>query len=260
MKVIQKAVNKTELIKYFYQVGIERGDVVEVHSSLKSLGFVVGGARTVIDALMAVVGDVGTIVMPLQSKDNSEPSSWRYPPIAVELYDQVREDTPPFHPLLSAIDHMGVVVATFRNYSQVVCSRHPSQAFIAWGANAKFITANQSLNFGLGINSPTKKLYSLNAKVLLIGVDYNRATGLHLGEYLSHQRSIKIDGAAVMINNQRQWLKYLELDLNSEDFIPVGHIMENNNLVKQVDIANGKIKCFALQIGVKLVIDYLVNR
>ena len=45
------------------QLGLTTGDAVEVHSSLSSFGYVDGGAATVVDALMGVIGESGTIVM-----------------------------------------------------------------------------------------------------------------------------------------------------------------------------------------------------
>ena len=39
-----------------------------VHTSLKRMGYVCGGAQTVIEALMEVVGEDGTIMMPNQSR------------------------------------------------------------------------------------------------------------------------------------------------------------------------------------------------
>ena len=45
------------------QLGLMRGDAVEVHSSLSSMGWVEGGADAVIEALMTVVGREGAIVM-----------------------------------------------------------------------------------------------------------------------------------------------------------------------------------------------------
>lgn len=45
------------------RLGLGRGDVVEVHSALSRLGWVQGGAAAVVDALMAVVGEEGTLVM-----------------------------------------------------------------------------------------------------------------------------------------------------------------------------------------------------
>ncbi len=49
------------------EVGLEKGDAVMVHTSLKRMGYVCGGAQTVIEALMEVVGKDGTIMMPTQS-------------------------------------------------------------------------------------------------------------------------------------------------------------------------------------------------
>lgn len=49
------------------EVGLEKGDAVMVHTSLKRMGYVCGGAQTVIEALMEVVGENGTIMMPTQS-------------------------------------------------------------------------------------------------------------------------------------------------------------------------------------------------
>ena len=45
------------------QLGLALGHAVEVHSSLSSFGWVEGGAATVVDALMNVVGEEGALVM-----------------------------------------------------------------------------------------------------------------------------------------------------------------------------------------------------
>ena len=46
------------------QLGVRPGDVLMLHSSLRSLGHVVGGAATVVDALLEVLGPSGTLVGP----------------------------------------------------------------------------------------------------------------------------------------------------------------------------------------------------
>lgn len=58
---------KEEIIQKLREVGLEKGDAVMVHTSLKRMGYVCGGAQTVIEALMEVVGENGTIMMPTQS-------------------------------------------------------------------------------------------------------------------------------------------------------------------------------------------------
>ena len=58
---------KEEIVQKIREVGLEKGDAVMVHTSLKRMGYICGGAQTVIAALMEVVGENGTIMMPIQS-------------------------------------------------------------------------------------------------------------------------------------------------------------------------------------------------
>ncbi len=57
-------------------LGIKAGDVLMVHSSLKSMGQVEGGAETVIAALRAVLGEEGTLMLPALSYATSCESSF----------------------------------------------------------------------------------------------------------------------------------------------------------------------------------------
>jgi aminoglycoside 3-N-acetyltransferase len=56
-------VTQAEIEEGLRFLGISRGDSIEVHSSLSSMGFVEGGAATVVDALMNIVGLDGAIVI-----------------------------------------------------------------------------------------------------------------------------------------------------------------------------------------------------
>ena len=62
-----RVITKDIIIKELTAIGLEKGDVVMVHTSLKSMGYVCGGAQAVIEALIEVVGENGTIMMPTQS-------------------------------------------------------------------------------------------------------------------------------------------------------------------------------------------------
>ena len=48
-------------------LGVAEGDVLLVHSSLSSIGWVCGGEITVIQALLQVLGDTGTLVIDRKS-------------------------------------------------------------------------------------------------------------------------------------------------------------------------------------------------
>src|SRR5947207_427105 len=57
-------VDRTQLEEGFRRLGIATGDLLEVHASLSSFGRVVGGAPTVVDTLMTVVGARGALLVP----------------------------------------------------------------------------------------------------------------------------------------------------------------------------------------------------
>ena len=63
-----RVILKEEIVQKLREVGLEKGDAVMVHTPAHILvGYVCGGAQTVIEALMEVVGENGTIMMPTQS-------------------------------------------------------------------------------------------------------------------------------------------------------------------------------------------------
>src|SRR5690606_2437493 len=66
------AATQESLVQDLHHAGIAAGDAVIVHSSMRSLGPVEGGADAVIDALLAAVGARGTVLMPVFS--NPSPS------------------------------------------------------------------------------------------------------------------------------------------------------------------------------------------
>lgn len=67
-------------------IGLDRGDAVEVHSSLRAFGWVEGGAATIVDALMRVIGPEGAMVMsayrvsgdiPLTPEEQARGITWK---------------------------------------------------------------------------------------------------------------------------------------------------------------------------------------
>ena len=57
-------VTKTDIKNALTELGIQKGDVMVVHSSLKSFGHVEGGADAVIDACLETLTPSGTLVFP----------------------------------------------------------------------------------------------------------------------------------------------------------------------------------------------------
>src|SRR5262245_20319987 len=58
------AVGHDALIRGFRDAGLKEGDVVLVHSAMRTIGRVEGGGPTVVAALLEVLGSRGTLVAP----------------------------------------------------------------------------------------------------------------------------------------------------------------------------------------------------
>ena len=61
---MSSVVTQKDLIQGFAKLGIQSGMALEVHSSLSSFGYVIGGAMTVVKALKQAVGKEGALIMP----------------------------------------------------------------------------------------------------------------------------------------------------------------------------------------------------
>ncbi len=107
-------------------LGIEAGMTLIMHSSLKSLGWVCGGPVTVIQALMDVVTPQGTIVVPTQSSEYSDPALWQHPPVPESWWQIIYDTMPAFDPRITPTSFMGIIVETFRAWPGVLRSNHPA--------------------------------------------------------------------------------------------------------------------------------------
>ena len=113
----------------FEALGIEKGMVLLVHSSLSAMGWVCGGPVAVIIALQEVLGETGTLVMPTHSTDLSEPSQWGNPPVPESWWQTIRETMPAYDPDLTPTRSMGKIAETFRKQKGVP-PQHASTEFV----------------------------------------------------------------------------------------------------------------------------------
>lgn len=249
---VTKEVLKDSLAK----LGVGSNQILEVHADLSAFDYVVGGARTVVDALLEIAGDSGTVLMPAMAFDNREPSTWRYTEVPAGLYREVRDAIPAY---TENSDRYGIgsVGENFRHRDGVVCSRHPSASFAAWGRYAKLLCNHQSLHFPLAQESPCARLYELKGYVLLLGCDFDRVTCMHLAEYRTDSRPIRIEGAAVEQDGMRTWEKYLDLQLDSSVFLQVKNSMLRKNMIRQTMLSNAVISFFPVAFAVDETAKYL---
>jgi len=187
------------------ELGVTAGMILEVHSSLSSLGWVCGGPVAVVQALLDVVTPTGTLVMPTHSGDYTDPTLWSNPPVPASWIPILQAQMPAFDPLRTPGKFMGQIVETFRTWPGTLRSSHPSVSFAAWGQHAQVITQYHSLDYGLGEDSPLSQIYALDGYVLLLGVGYDRCTSLHLAEYRVPHRQIETNSSPILEHGQRIW-------------------------------------------------------
>ncbi len=205
-------------------LGLEAGMLLLVHSALSRLGWVVGGPVAVIQAIEAVLGRRGTLVMPAHSGDLSDPAHWQNPPVPKSWWPVIRMHTPAYVPQHTPTWQMGVIVDCFRGLPGVLRSRHPQASFAARGPLAARVTADHPLSPAFGDDSPLSKIYRYDGYVLLLGVDHDNNTSLHLAEYRADYsgKQLADNGAPLLLNGERRWIEYEDIDYDSEDFPILG--------------------------------------
>ena len=219
----------TSLATQFRALGVESGDVLVVHSSMRSLGYVVGGAQAVIDALLDVIGPTGTLTMPSHSGDWSDPARWVNPPVPESWWPVIAAECPPYDPYATPMYQMGVIPQALLARRQTLRSAHPSVSHMALGAQASAVCGSHPLDHGFGETSPLARLYELDAKVLLLGVGHDSNTSLHLAEHRAawpSKRTIT-QHSAVLVDGERHWVEYTELDGDTDDFVALGAEFES---------------------------------
>ena len=237
------------------KLGLERGMNVLVHSSLSTVGWVNGGAVAIIQALMDAVTDEGTILMPAQSADLSDPSEWLNPPIPWEWWETVRNTMPAFDPAITPTYGMGRIAELFRTYPGVKRSNHPNVSFTGWGKQSDEILMNHQLENGLGEGSPLKKMYDLNTYVLFIGTNYETNTCFHLAEYRSGTREEILKGAPIMVDGKRCWVEYQDIDYDDTEFETIGLSFEREFAVQKGKIGSADARLFSLREAVDYAVD-----
>jgi aminoglycoside 3-N-acetyltransferase len=229
------------------ELGVRPGDVLLVHTSLASLGWVAGREQTVIQALLDAVGAGGTIVVPTQTGSNSDPAEWQAPAVPAEWWETIRGQMPGFDPARTPSDAMGVLPETLRGWPGAVRSTHPQTSFAALGHDAATLLARHDLDCRFGDRSPLAALAEVGARVLLLGAGYDSCTAFHLGEARSvGAPSERLSCAVLDPDGARRWVSYLDRVADERDFVALGQAWEAGGLVTIGTVGSAPARLFDL--------------
>ncbi len=217
-------VTRASLGQDLADLGLTPGMTVMVHCSLSRLGWVAGGAQAVIEALTDRVGDAGTLVMPAQTGQLSDPADWSDPPVPEFWWPLLREALPAYDPHLTPSRNMGAVAELFRTLPGSRRSAHPLTSFAARGPLAEQLMEPHPPDSRFGESSPLARLHDAGAWVLLLGVDHGNSTALHLAEHRADFPGKRLEpvSAPVTVNGQRRWMTFQDLPPRSDDFAAIG--------------------------------------
>ena len=125
-------------------------------------------------------------------------------------------------------------------------SNHPMYSFTAIGEKASEIIGQDSFDFPFGDESSLGRMYSIGAKVLMIGTDFETNTSLHLAENRLNREVIH-EKSKILTKDREKWISfknieldiyddYLEIQKNFTEHYTVNHISINESNVYLFDM------------------------
>lgn len=201
-------------------LGVETGVTLVVHSSLSAVGWVEGGAPTVVRALLGAVGENGTLAMPAATPSGADPTDSADPPESDEELERLRDDVPLFDRETTATE-LGAVPECFRTWPGTLRSDHPVESVCARGPLAEEITRSHPLAFSEGDGSPWERLHEADARILLLGVGFNRCTALHYAESQVEKRRVMRVKFPILEDGRRVWVEHPNVADDNDTHFPV---------------------------------------
>ncbi len=186
---------RTRMTHDLEALGVQRGGVLLMHSSLSSLGWVLGGPEAVITALLDALSPDGTLLLPALS------------------HETVTQQHPVFD-VSNTPSCVGRIAEYFRTRPGTLRSVNPTHSVCATGRLAREITSDHQLDdTPVGEHSPFRKVRDTGGQVLFLGCGLRPNTSMHGVEELVQPpylfdgkvayRVILQDGSEITLCNKR---------------------------------------------------------
>jgi aminoglycoside 3-N-acetyltransferase len=222
------------LIHQLLALGMSPGGVLLVHTAFSKVKPVEGGPLGLISALRAALGPEGTLVMPSMSYDDDHP------------YDKTKSPCP----------EMGIVADTFWRLSGVQRSDN-NHAFSAIGPLAGQVTAPHAIDHPHGLDSPVGRVYQLDGQVLLLGVEHDSNTTIHLAEGLAGVRYRRAKYITILKDGIPSRIDYLEIDHCCQNFVLTDGWLDERRLQCYGTVGHAKARLIRSRDIVSVVMERL---
>lgn len=194
-------------------LGVKPEDVLMVHASVRSVGYVTGGVNVIAQALFDAIGPAGTLTA--------------YVDFEPFYADGDEAEVPVFDKRIAhaARDH-GVLHETLRSWPGARRSDHPDAGVVAIGFLADWITASHPFQYGYGEGTPLERILQANGKVLMLGAPLDTITLLHYAEHKAQIPNKRIRRYRRLMpgENGPAWILFEEFDTSE----PVNAALASN--------------------------------
>ncbi len=221
------------LVHDLEKLGLRPGEAAMVHCRMSALGHVVGGAETVVRALLDVLGPAGTLMAYTGWQDE--------PPDDLGDLDEERrrahlEEHPAYDPrvALSRRDH-GRVAEALRTWPGSRHSGHPEAGVAAMGPLATMITAGHPRDDAYGAGTPYARLVEFGGQVALLGAPLDSVTLVHHAEAVARvpgKRRVSY-GMPVLQDGGRVWRTFSDID-TSEGALSYERLLGEEDYIEHI--------------------------
>jgi aminoglycoside 3-N-acetyltransferase len=231
----RKILEKSDILQACKRLGIREGDVLMAHTSISNFGYITGGANTLIDALLEVVGKHGTLIMPTHT------SNW--------------VGNPPYDPKRSP-SLVGATTNLFLKRKDVIRSLHPTHSVAATGPMARMLVESHDHRVPpQGNDGFWGNFVRADGKVLMF-CRLGSNTLLHAGELWG---GVPYPPGYVhyIENGKRKEIAMQGMPLHVNGFRKAHASLKRRGLLKSVRIGEGRIHFMPARAAVETTMKYV---
>lgn len=232
---MRSVVARSNLLRDLRSLGLKPGGVTMVHCRMSALGRVVGGAETVVRALLDAAGPDGTLMSYTGWQDAPSDDLDALDEGTRRIY---LEEHPAYDPCvaLSSRDH-GRVSEALRIWPGSLHSGHPEAGVAAVGPLAETLTASHPYDDAYGMGTPYARLVELGGRVAMLGAPLETVTLVHHAEAVADvpgKRRV-VYGMPVAMGNhgERVWRTFSDID-TGEGALPYERIVGEEDYVEHI--------------------------
>lgn len=207
--------SRAELAAGFSDLGIERGDTVMLHASVRAVGPIAGGPDQIHLALKDALTEGGTLMMYASCPEGYDDVGRGH---LTPLEERALIDKQPAFDARTAkaARDNGALVEFLRSYPGSRVNDHTAR-FVVWGRHAEFLISEQPWDYAFGAGSALERFVELDGRIVLLGCDHDNVTFLHYAEHIVEIPGKRIARVKVpwLVEGERVWRDLAEVDTSS---------------------------------------------